>query len=87
MLPHLKKIISVCVSKEKQEKFFFNRETYTRIIVIDLIIVKLFKVCPVVFFSLKRKCFPHKFFVFVCDYYFELLILLIILFGTQHFKQ
>ena len=86
-MPHLKKIISVCVSKEKQEKFFFNRETHTRIIVIDLIIVKLFKVCPAVFFSLKRNCFPHKFFVFVCNYYLGLLILLIILFGTQHFKQ
>ena len=38
LLP-LREIISVCESKEKQEKFFFNYETYTKIIVIDLIIV------------------------------------------------
>ena len=57
MLLHLKKIISVCVrAKKKKERFFFSCETYTRIIVIDLIIVKLFKVCPV-FFSLQEKGF------------------------------
>ena len=50
MLLPLKKIISMCVcerereNKEKQEGFFLNRETYIRIIVIDLIIVKLFGV-------------------------------------------
>ena len=49
MLPPLREIICVCESKKKQEKFLFNHETYTRIIVIDLIIVKLFGVCPVVF--------------------------------------
>ena len=55
MLLRLKKIISMCVcerereNKEKQEGFFLNRETYIRIIVIDLIIVKLFGICPVVF--------------------------------------
>ena len=32
---------SVCESKEKQNRFFFNRETYTRDIIIDLIIMKL----------------------------------------------
>ena len=45
VLPPLREIISVCVcvlSKEKQERFFFNHEPYTRIIIIDLIIVKLF---------------------------------------------
>ena len=39
VLRHLKKVISVCENKEKQERFFFNRETYTKIIVIDLMIV------------------------------------------------
>ena len=51
MLPDLKKIISVCVSKENKRYFFFSRETYIKIIVIDLIIVKLFEVrivvCPI----------------------------------------
>ena len=44
MLPPLRKIICVGerAKKEKQERFFFNRETYIKIIVIDLIIVKLF---------------------------------------------
>ena len=64
MLLPLKKIISVWVgvcererkSKEKQEGFFLSRETYIRIIVIDLIIVKLFRVYPVVF-PFKKKGF------------------------------
>ena len=64
MLPSLKEIISVCVCKEKKKKFFFNRETYTRIIVIDLIIVKLFKICLVVFPS-KRNGFYVNF-VLLC---------------------
>ena len=75
MLPHKK--------KKKQKRFFFSRETYTRIIVINLKIEELFGICPVVFFPSKRKGFPRKFCVLVCDCYFELLILLIILFGTQ----
>ena len=49
VLPPLRKIISVCESKENKRDFFFNRETYTRIIVIDLIITKLFGVCPFIF--------------------------------------
>ena len=67
VLPHLKEIISVCVceSKEKQESFFFSRETYIRIIVIDLIIVKLFRVCLVIF-SLQRESIFHVNFVFLC---------------------
>ena len=60
MLPPLKKIICVCESKEKQKIFFFNYETYTRIIVIELIIVKLFGVCLMIFPS-RRKSFPHKY--------------------------
>ena len=50
MVPPLKEIINVCVRVKKNEKdFFFNHETYTRIIVIDLIMVKSFRVCPVIF--------------------------------------
>ena len=39
----------VRVKKNKRDFFFFSREAYIRIIVIDLIIVKLFELCPVVF--------------------------------------
>ena len=49
MLPPLKKIINVCEGKENKRDFFFRRETYARIIVIDLIIIKLFGVCTIVF--------------------------------------
>ena len=49
MLLLLIKIISVCENKENKRDFFYNRETYARIIVIDLIIVKLFGVSLVVF--------------------------------------
>ena len=55
MLLLLIKIISVCENKENKRYFFYNRETYARIIVIDLIIVKLFGVSLVVFpFKEKR---------------------------------
>lgn len=77
MLPPLKEITSVCESKEKQEIFFFSCETYTRIIIIDLTIVKLFGIYPVVF-PFKEKCFPRKFCILVCDCYFESLIFVII---------
>ena len=50
MLLHLRKIISECMRvKKKKKSFFFSHETYIRIIVIDLIIIKLFEVCPMVF--------------------------------------
>ena len=75
----------VCESKEKQERFFFSRETYIRIIVIDLIILKLFKVCPVVFSLQRERVFHVNICVLVCDCYFGLLILLITLFETQQF--
>ena len=65
MLPPLKKIIRVCESKENKRDFFFSRETYTKIIVIDLIIVKLFGVCLMVFFF-KKKGFSMQIFVFLC---------------------
>ena len=65
MLPDLKKIISVCENKENKRSFFFNRETYIKIIVIDLIVVKLFRVCLVIF-SLQRERVFHVNFVFLC---------------------
>ena len=49
MLPPLREIISMYESKENKRDFFFSRETYTKIIVIDLIVVKLFGVCLMVF--------------------------------------
>ena len=65
MLPPLKKIFRVCESKENKRDFFFSRETYTKIIVIDLIIVKLFEVCLMVF-PFKKKGFSMQIFVFLC---------------------
>ena len=56
MLTPLRKIISVCERAKKNKRFFFKHEIYIRIVVIDLIIVKLFRVCPVVF-SFKEKWF------------------------------
>ena len=56
MLPPLKKIIGVCESKKNKQDFFFSREIYIKIIVIDLIIMKLFEVFPIVF-SFKKKGF------------------------------
>ena len=46
----------MCVRVKKNKRFLFSRETYTRIIVIDLITVKLFGVCSMVF-SFKEKGF------------------------------
>ena len=54
---------NACESKEKQGDFFFNREIYIIDIVIDLIIVKLFIICPVIFPSM-RKIFPRKYLCF-----------------------
>ena len=68
MLPLLKKIISVCLCvrvKKNKRDFFFSRETYIRIIVIDLIVVKLFRVCLMIF-SLQRERVFHVNFVFLC---------------------
>ena len=52
----LREIINVCKSKENKRDFFFSRKIYIRIIVIDLIIMKLFEVYPVIF-SFKEKGF------------------------------
>ena len=47
----------MCVrAKKNKSDFFFSRETYIRIVVIDLIIVNLFGICPMVF-SFKEKGF------------------------------
>ena len=54
---------SACESKEKQGDFFFNQKIYIIDIVIDLIIVKLFIICPMIFPSM-RKCFPRKYLYF-----------------------
>ena len=55
----------MCVrAKEKKKKNFFSRKTYTRIIVIDLIIVKLFGVIP--WFFLSKEMIFHVNFVFLC---------------------
>ena len=72
----------MCESKEKKERFFFSCETYTRIIVIDLIILTLLRVYHVIFFLQGERVF-HVNMCFVCDYYSGLLIFVIILFGTQ----
>ena len=74
LLP-LKEIISVCES----------RETYTRIIVIDLLIMKFIQSLFYDFFSFqKERVFHVNICALVYDCYFGLLILLIILFGNQH---
>ena len=73
-----------CVRAKKNKRvFFFSREAYTRIIVIDLIMVKLFGVCPCGFSFQRERVFHVNICVLVCDCYFELLIFMIILFGTQ----
>ena len=45
-------------AKKNKRNFFFNRMTYIRIVVINLIIMNLFRVCPVIF-PLKRKKVFH----------------------------
>ena len=70
----------VKVKKIREFYFFFSRETYTKIIVIDF--------CEIIRnlsrdFSLQReRVFYVNICVFVCDCYFRSLILLIILFET-----
>ena len=78
----------MCVRvKKTKEIFFFSRETYTRIIVIDLIIVKLLGICPVVF-PFKEKGFFHvKICILVCDSYFKLIFFVIILFKPNKWYQ
>ena len=73
----------MCESKEKEEIFFFNREIYTRNIVIDLRIVKLIRSLSRNFSLQGERVFHENICVLVCDCYLELIILLIIQFGTQ----
>ena len=76
----------MCVRAKKNKKDFFSpfsHEIYTRIIVIDFIIVKLFRVCFVVFSLQRERVFHVNICVLVYDCYFGLLILLITLFGSQ----
>ena len=65
MLAPFRKIISVCESKENKRDFFFSCEIYTKISIIDLIIVKLFGVYPMVL-PFKKKRFFHVNFIFLC---------------------
>ena len=60
-------------AKKNKRDFFFSRETYTRIIVIDLIIVKLFRVCSMVFLFKRERVFSRKFCVLVKDEEWNLL--------------
>ena len=56
-LPPLREIISVCERVKKNKKDFSLVVRHSqKIIVIDLIIVKLFEICPVVF-PFKKKGF------------------------------
>ena len=58
---------NLCERAKKNKRdffFFFSCETYTKVIVIDLIIVKLFGICPVVFPA--REMVFHVNFVFLC---------------------
>ena len=72
----------MCVKAKKNKESFSLAKKYIRNIVIDLIIVKLFRICLVVF-PFNEKSFPHKYLCILCDFYLELVILVIILFGTQ----
>ena len=83
MLPLLREIISVCESKEKQERFFFSHETYTIFIVIDLINSELIRSLSRDFSLKKKRGFHVNICVVVCDCYFELIAFVIILFGAQ----
>ena len=48
----------VCVWKQKKiREIFFNYETYTKIIVINLIIIKLFVTYSMIFFPKRRRTF------------------------------
>ena len=48
---------SVCENKEKQEIFFSLIIRHTRDIGVDLIIIKLSRICPLI---LRKKNFPFK---------------------------
>ena len=71
----------MCKSKKnKRDFFFFIRETYIKIIVIDFF--EIIRNLPRDFSLQRERVFYVNICVFVCDCYFRLLILLIILFET-----
>ena len=74
----------ICVCKSKKNKgvffFFFSRETYIKIIVIDF--SEIIRNLPRDFSLQRERVFYVNICVLVCDCYFRLLILLIILFET-----
>ena len=63
---------NLCVWEQRKiRKIFFSpfsHEIYTRIIVIDFIIVKLFRVCFVVFSLQRERIFQVNICVIVCDF-------------------
>ena len=77
-LTPLREIISVCVRVKKNKRDFslaMKQERHSqKIIVIDLIIMKLFGVCLVVFPFKEKNVFHVDICVFVCDCYFGSLI-------------
>ena len=82
LLSCLIKIICMCKSKKNRRDFyfFFSREIYTKIIVIDF--CEIIRNLPRDFSLQRERVFYVNICVFVCDCYFRLLILLIILFET-----
>ena len=70
----------VKVKKIREIFFFFIRETYIKIIVIDFF--EIIRNLPRDFSLQRERVFYVNICVFVCDCYFRLLILLIILFET-----
>ena len=65
-------------SKEKQKRFFFNHETYTRIIVIDLVNSELIWSLFHDFFLQRKRVFHVNICILMCDCYFELIVFVII---------
>ena len=57
--------------KRKKERFFFSRETYTRDIIIELIIVKLIWSLSCSFSLQRERVFHENICVFVCDCYLD----------------
>ena len=72
----------MCV-RAKKKRFFFSYETYTKIIVIDLINIELIRSLSHDFFLQKERVFHVNICVIVCDCYFWIANIVIILFGTQ----
>ena len=90
-LPPLREIISVCVcvcvwereSKEKQERFFFSHETFTKNYCNWFDNSEIIRNLSHGFSLQRERVFHVNVCILVCDYYFGLLIFVVILFGTQ----